>query len=404
MREGHDSMLTGRPLLDPPDMALDQDLRWILLVAFSNAPHFATLPASSRRTYEMIRQLSLVGTVASRLSQQELESVLTVEHHDRLREVTLRQLGQSLAVRRAQRMVIQAARRCRARAALLKQAALEYLIPAARERRFATDVDVLVVPSDVTHLAEALIADGCRPETSKPHVHGVQVVRTPDGIGIELHKKIVGLTLGDGLPAVGFEALDCLGRLTPGDGDLQGVWLPSLDVVAAQLVAQGWYLFHYVPNAPQHKSPLRLLCDLNLVGAAHNEELVRTVRGLLQDEGPRAELDALVELVRLLSNGDLDQITGEPKRMLDHALASLLDEQYRRSLLWGRQLYAIEQEGLWRWTQRQVARAISPRGSRIDSLVASGRAGSRLEARIVVATELIRDGLRGLESLLRRRS
>ena len=276
----------------------------------------------------------------------------------------------------------------------MKQAALEALGLVTPARRYATDVDVLVRLEDVRRLSEYLEITGCTRETTKVHSHGVTVLRTPDDIGIELHSTIIDV-VPHGMVA-DFDALGKRELLSLRDDSASRVWVPTLAVVGAHLIVQGWYLFHFVPNAPHHKSPFRVLTDISLMGIHRKPALANEMLRLIEHEVPIDEFFGLIELVGCLASGDVDSLTELGRRMLNHVLAAELDTGYRYALLLGRQRDAVRREGMVGWSVRQFNRALRPRRDVLMQLVQSGQCRTVAVARLYVPWMMSLDAVRGV--------
>jgi len=202
----------------------------------------------------------------------------------------------------------------------------------------------------------ALERRGLSIEKSKRHAHGVLVFRSASGIGVELHVRLFDFHFDSSQDTITFDSLHEQGLLAPVDAKKNHVLVPALEAVAAHLTAQGWSLFHYVPNAPGHKSPFRILADLRLLGLNGNESLSTGAFALLQHELPEDEFFGLVALAGHLARGDIENLTGLPRLLLHHAIASKLDSSYRRRLVIPRQIAAIRNEGMFAYTERQIGR------------------------------------------------
>jgi len=396
-------MIRTEAELHPPSVSLDKDISWVLLAAFADQYPQNARPATPERALDLTRTLTLVAPVSSRVPAEKLREALSPDLARQLTQQSFLELTRALAVQRARNVFCRAAMQCGVDVALLKQAALETAMNVAPGRRFATDVDVLVAPSDVPELERILLNLGCHRETKRTHSDGVVVIRTSDGVGIELHSRILGLKIGALRETADLETLRRHSQLRIVDPDQPQIHVPTAAVVAAQLVVQGWHLFHFVPNAPSHKSPMRVIADMLLLGLHKDVQLAEDVLRLIEHQVPEDEYRALGELALALSRGDFDGMPPAAKRALDHALGALTNEEYRRSLLLGRQKSTIQAEGLVSWTVRQMKRGVVPSDERLNHLVASGRVKNRLQARLLVPYELSRDVLLGLgASLLRR--
>ena len=343
------------PRLRPPPIEIDADIRWVLLAAFAKPSPDGTRPASPERAVKLVEAFSLFNPVVSRLTPAQLFRALTPETEQRLSHELRRRVLRSLVVAQTRELVCAAANEAFIGIALLKQAALETLQLASPESRYATDVDILLHPKDLFLFSAALERRGLSLEKRKRHAHGVKVLRSAAGIGVELHTRITDVHLGD-TAAVTFESLREHNLLQPRSPSEPHVTTPALEVIAAQIIVQGWYLFHYVPNAPGHKSPFRVLLDMQLLGLHENPDLAERTYRFISRNVPKNEYFGLISLVLRLSKFDPNNFGEHSRRLLSHAIASQLDHAYRRRLLFPRQLDAIRREGLLDYTRRQLTR------------------------------------------------
>ena len=348
----------------------------------------------------MIHRFNLVNQVTSRVSAEQLAQTLGPSLQSEVSESARRRIMRSLAVVEARERVCRAANDAGVEIALLKQAALEALGLATPARRYATDVDVLVRLEEVSRLSERLKSSGCTTETSKDHAHGVTVLRTQDDIGIELHSTIVDVVPGGNVADL--DALRQCELLTKRDDSENCIWVPTPVVVGAHLIVQGWYLFHFVPNAPRHKSPFRVLADISLIGIHRKPAMANEMLRLIEHEVPTDEFFGLIELVGCLAGGELDSLTDLGRRMLNHALAAELDAGYRYGLLLGRQRDALRREGMVGWSLRQFNRAFRPRRDVLTQLVQNGQCRNVAAARLYVPWVMLLAAGRGVWSGLKR--
>lgn len=211
------------------------------------------------------------------------------------------------------------------------------------------------------------------------------------------------MRLDDGNSAVDFNRLSERGLLSPCNERSLRVMIPSLAVIGAHLVAQGWYLFHFVPNAPHHKSPFRVIVDLGLLGTHTRGALAGEIHDFVKHEVPAKEFFGLVELVGHLANGNLENMSEQANIVLKHAMAALLNDDYRHSLLLNRQREAIRREGIASWGRRLLARTFAPNPEDLDRRVRSGKARSNWIARLQITWEMAATAVRGVGARLTRR-
>lgn len=390
-------MTSPPPTLHPPELALDEDVRWVLLAAFSNAGAVDRHPpASAERAARLVREFGIVGQVTSRHSRAQLLGALSSAEVDTLTRIATTWTMRGLAAARVTTEVCEVATREKIAIALLKQAALRSLGLVTPAQRHASDVDLLVRRADVAPLSEALQRHGFTLERDKEHAHGVVVLRSAEKVGVELHTSIVGLTPASG--ASGFDLDTLLDRqlATPHSPKSARVWLPRLEVVGAHLVWQGWGLFRYAPHAPEHKTPFRVLADLQHLGVHTNPTLRAAIRQYLPATVPEQDYQGLVELAASLALGDCEPSSEAAKLVLRHMLATRLDQRYRDSLYLVRQREALRAEGLTGWIRRQLRRALRPSNEELEHMVRVGSATSVAMARLQLPLQLATRSLRGV--------
>jgi hypothetical protein len=374
------------PPLRPPSVELDADIRWFLSAAFADEFQMSVQPASPARAARLVEEFSLTNRVVSRLSRAQLFEALTPKLAEVLSQNFRQRVMRSLAVAQVRQTVCFAAEGSGIEIALLKQAALEALGIVSPQQRYATDIDVLVRPDQLFLFCAALERQGLSRETRKHHAHGVPVLRSESGVGVELHTELFDLRLEQHTEPLTLASLHERNLLQPVDTKAPHVTTPTLAVIAAHIVAQGWYLFHFVPNAPRHKSPFRVIADITTLGLHTNETLSKATFSHIQHEGREDEFIGLVKLVQHLALGDFGKLTGLPRRLLDHAIASRLDENYRRRLVITHQMAMLRTEGIPAYFARQ--------GRRIWQTPAESNASAR--QRLSVFAELARKAVLGL--------
>ena len=388
--------------LQPPQIPLDADIRWVLTAAFADRYPPAARPASAQRAAQLVQQFTLVNSITSRLSQEQLVTALSPALQEQLSQIARHRVMRSLAVVQAREQVTKAAVNASVDIVLLKQAALEALGLVSQGQRYATDVDILLEPDSVPSFSETLKRLGFVPEKDKTHAHGAVVLRTADNIGIELHTLLVDLRLPNDPFSVDFNRLKERGLIGQLDKAGRHVWTPCAEVLGAQFVAQGWYLFHFVPNAPLHKSPWRIIVNMGLIGLHRDRSLADRVYEMVQHSLPIEEYSALIELVNHLARGDLENLPQGARQMANHAIAALLDETYRRSLILPRQRHAILSEGLLQWTRRNLVRALLPSRQQIEAQLRQSGVTTELGARWRISKAMALNAIRGLGASLRR--
>jgi hypothetical protein len=394
--------------LDPPPVALDSDLRWLLTAAFASRIPESEIPASPGRVVELAEHWGLIQRLTALRSNAELVSALGSELAQSLNQRASRMTMRCLGVSRACHAVCLAAARSGTELVLLKGAALELSGLSKTGERYFTDVDLLVAPEAQTKLADDLLSSGFELERGKRHAHGVMVVRDQAGVGVELHTTIRDVQV-TGAAAVGVDvlrqaALLCAPSVPVEQFGRGNIWVPAPSILVAHVMTQGWYLFHFVPHAPRHKTPLRVVADLCLLRVGEDARLESAAYEHVKTMIPESEFRGLVALSRHLSRGDLSSMPFHAQRVLDHIVASAVDESYRRSLTWQCQRHAIAMEGLFGWGTRQIRRTLDPSKRDIQSRITSGKARNALEARLQIAGKLAARAILGCIASARRSS
>lgn len=396
-------MTSPTAALHPPEIALDADVRWVLLTALSKTkPVEPAPPASAERAARLVREFGLVGQVVSRRSRPQLLEDLPPAEVETLTRIATTWTMRGLAAARVTDVVSDQATRSEIDIVLLKQAALRSLGLVTPAQRHASDVDLLLRPNDVARFSETLLRHGFTLERTKEHVHGVVVVRSAENVGVELHTSIVGVALEPGGSDIDLDALLARQLATPHRPDSAHVWRPPLAIVGAHLVRQGWGLFRYAPHGPDHKTPFRVLADLQHLGVDRDPTLSRAIRQHLPSAVPDEDYEGLVELATELTHGNCEPSSNAARLVLRHLLAIGTDPRYRDSLYLGRQHEALKAEGLAGWVRRQVRRALLPSRQELEQMVRSGAATSMAAARMRIPLQLATRSWRGLVASLGR--
>lgn len=372
-------MLSSWRELHPPKVLLDEDIRWVLRSAFADGATCEPRPASPARAVDLIHRFRLLAQVTSRLDAEQLDRALTPALRTTLSDEARWRVMRSLAVTQARECVCEAAEQSGTDIILLKQAALEALKLITPAQRFAADVDVLIDVDRIAELGASLIKQGCvvRPRRN-PGYHPV-VYRTPADISIEIHTAIPYVRRR---PAASFVELEELRRSdwnqTQRLAPFLRVRTPPLDLLSAHLVAHSLAQHRFTPH---HHAPLRAVADVCHLGLDQAEALAEAAFGWIEADVARVEYNALLELVRGLRLDRVDSLSAAALRLLDHVIASALNDRYQARLLFQREMQVIRQMGVWSWAKTRAQRVVNPTEEELSWLVRDGSAADRNAAR-----------------------
>lgn len=213
---------------------------------------------------------------------------------------------------------------------LLKGAALLHY-GLSFQSRLASDLDLFLPGEEASQFFALLQESGCRvvPEPAGHHLPPL----VWGSIRVELHTTLPGFRGEKPRRGLTFEKVRNLGLLMPAPGHADSVFLPARPLLLLQLMVHSLYQHRFTPWAYPLTRTLADLVDLDLTGndVRHLVALKRLVGARL----PEQEMRQLISVVEALRDGVLESNNSKrsiPSRILDHAIAGLLDTRYARKL------------------------------------------------------------------------
>ena len=343
--------------LHPPAVALDTDLEFVFRVTFGSDSGNIARPASGGGALRWAKQLGLVHQLARRLSDDSSQQVLGASAAKEL-ELARGQFGSDALARAEvlQRLYV-AIESSGVEVVLIRQAAIASMSNAECPTR-DTDVDILVRDSDVQRLTLALVNAGCATHlrrVSQSSVNGTRAVFLgQQGTAIVLHAQLRFLRM---VPGGVFIDLDCLkrcGQLTRDDANPKNLWLPAKAVQAADWTAQALVEQRFSPEYPAVSG----LLDARRLDLANDEDLAFDAYLLLQTDIEHAEFEAMRELLRRLTEGDLSGLSKRARTLLDHSIAAATVPSYRARLRMQRKAQTWQHEGHLERAAERVGRLV----------------------------------------------
>jgi hypothetical protein len=316
----------------PPPWRFTTEMRWVLVRAFAPAGTEAAPPDDPMRAVRDAQSLGLAERIAFRNADEGLVAELGRVAAALLAIARGRARARSAALLDAAGDVADCAATAGIPVAVLKGAALHlggYVPPGARP---AGDVDLLVLPDGARSLFDRLRARGwtIQPVDTADH----QLPPLVDGAGrvVELHVHLPGVRVPLGGPRFArFDALERAGLLESRPIGTGRLFLPCRDLLVAHVTVHAVAQHGFVPASYPLTRALADLCDLGLGGADNAAAWTLVARDL----GAR-ETAAVESLCRLLAAGSLGFLAdGESaaRALLAHAVAGVLDDAYRYSLV-----------------------------------------------------------------------
>lgn len=312
----------------PPRLELDAELEWVLQRALGPLTWKPSARVSGQRLVDVALRLDLAARIAARHPSELVEREMGAPSATRLREQYVATVAREALLEHALIQLLEHAHTANLPCVLLKYSALNRLGVLRVGSRVASDIDVLVPHAHARRFQAFLKEKGYRDCALPESSHQLPALQDPNGVLIELHIHVPVVALALGAPFVSADALLAAG-LTVRSGE---ALLPTPAILAAHAVAHGLMQHAHVPHV---YSPLKTFADL--------ADLELAIPGVLAQATPylsamAAEDQANVQvLARALSAGDLTlAMSGDPGKILRHALASQLDRSYAiRLRLWG---------------------------------------------------------------------
>jgi len=305
----------------PPQFALSDEVEWVLRRALGPLEWRPPSAISGRIVADIAVRLDLAVRIAARHPRERLDGELGRDAAEVLRKHFYDAVAQEALLKRGLEMVLREARAFGVPCILLKYAALSRFGVLRVGGRTATDLDVLVPRAHAKHFQDALKRNGYKASGLPESNHQLPALRDPNGILVEVHVHVPGVTVGAGQPFADADQLIGAGLTRQVDDAL----LPDPAFVVAHALAHS--LVQHA-RAPHMYSPLKAFADLADLQVSKCTEIEEAGRFLSAAMTPEDQAAAFA-LARALSKGDLTQATdGAPGVLLRHAIASQLDGRY----------------------------------------------------------------------------
>ncbi len=326
----------------PPRIKLTSDLDFVLRVAVGTSCGNFGHPSSSRGAWQWAERLHLEERVASVLSQAGNVDAWGPELSAGVRRVESRRQGNLRACAEV---------RERLERALAEGAWQVVSLPDSANygdsalRTDDANVEVLVDGEGYRPLIGELVRGGCVTELlpvpwSARKGRGL-VIRGRQGAGLVLHRELRFVRM---VPGGAFVDLDCLkrcGQLSRDAVAPKNIWLASIAVQAANVVAELLVEQRFAPEFPAFRG----LLAAQTLGLGHDEDIAFDAYLLLHTDVEHAEYEALRELLRALTGGTLHELSKRARTLLDHFVASASAPNYRARLQLQRKAQVWQHDG-----------------------------------------------------------
>ena len=316
--------------LEPPHIATEPALRWVLDRAFSVRDSAGGSPAGTAadRAVELAIALDLAARIGAR------HGVPDQPGYERLRDAARQAAATELKLLTAARQVATVALELGVPLAFLKFAGLRLSGATEAASRNAVDVDCLVQAEAAGNLQATLEEDGWSPSELPPGDRHLPTLSHPDWGAVEIHVHIGGVRAPNGVRSVSFGELETLGLLAPLP-DLAGSHVPRRGILVAHALVHGLASGGSRPDLYPTARVIADLLDLG-VGAA-DEPDPEGVHAWIQRDMAPGDIGAAFRLCSLLRNGRLpeerEQLDSSPEgRLLRHIVAGAVDSDYRQAL------------------------------------------------------------------------
>jgi hypothetical protein len=252
----------------------------------------------------------------------------------------------------------------------LKGAALQLWGKVAAGSRNMCDVDVLASEDGVRRLQAALLDAGCEPYETRESEHQLQLLTHRSGLGIEVHKIIPGVRLGDGPSATAGELIE-KGFVHPAPGLADGCFLPNDEVLLAHLLVHG-IAQHGL--SPEGYPMTRMLADVQDLGVDEARLAAFLDEGYswIATDVSREEVEAVAGLVQRLGAGDdpadVAAAGDEVGALLRHVVACTTDQRYAETMKFHGLTVMPGDRGRVRSVAKIVRGTLLPTNAQIDTL------------------------------------
>jgi hypothetical protein len=312
------------------------ELRWLLRRAFG--PAAESVQGSSGLAFEPLRdraqRFDLAARIGARTPQEALTAELGPEAAQWFRKQHSQAAARFLIAEAVCRELAEAGHRLKIPLIFLKGSALQLSGMAAVGSRNMGDIDVLVPGDGTGRLQAALVESGCTVLEAPESEHQLQHLSHRLGLGIEVHKIVLGVRLTGGSSAMADDLIDADHvQSAPGLGN--GCFLPCDEVMLAHVLVHGIAQHGLSPEA----YPMaRMLADAQDLGVDGGRLAAFLDGGFawIADDVSREEVEATTRLALRLGAGEdpADVAAAEDAvgRVLRHLVAGAIDEGYVHSL------------------------------------------------------------------------
>jgi hypothetical protein len=354
----------------PPEVELDEELRWLLEAAFGTGKTAGTSAGlAPERAVELATRLDVAARIASRTPRSELAEMIGEWAAGELDRSQRMAAGTVLQCEAASAAVAEVAAQLGQELVVLKGLALHLAGRVVLGSRFIGDVDVL--SPDPEELQTALRERGLTESRLGSAEHQLPVLTDSSGTVIEVHRMVRGLRLESAARSAGCRDLLGAGLCEPAPSLPTGCFIPVEDVLLAHVLVHGVGQHGLEPRS---YPPLRMLADLHDLGFGRQRsgDLLAGRFRWIADDVSREEAAALAALVDRLGTGDDPQdviSAGDgPAIMLRHLLAGVLDEDYRGSLKLARMTDLLPGDGRFRTAARTWWRTLWLSDAQVEAL------------------------------------
>jgi len=317
----------------PPAVKLDADLEFVLRITFGTSLDGISPPPSIAAARGWARRLRIDDRFSQKLATVHSKEPLDATANSEF-DATLQALKEASSARlEVLAHLATAVLDAGIEVILIRQAAL--YAGDSEGWGSQTDINVLVQELDIKALTLALIRAGCSTELRLHHARQFSaagarnaVFAGHQGAAVVLHSQLRFLRTATAGDFIDLATLKRCGQLTREASTPTNVWLPSKVVRAADLVGQSLIEQRFAPEF----NAFGALLEAQHLGLDTDEGLASDVRLMLQSDVAPAEFEAMRELVRVLSQGDVRLLSKPARTLLNHAIAAVAAPSYRTRL------------------------------------------------------------------------
>ena len=345
----------------PPSVKVDADFEFVFRVTFGTGNDGFGSPQSVSRAWRWARQLSLGSRMAQRLTAVQAQQVFGQAIAHEIEIARQQSALDDLARDEVRQRLVGAVEASGVEVVLLRCAALCDM-GLSNLQGSPTGVDVLVHASDLGKLTIALISAGCSTQLRGKGVpqpasaKGRTAVFLGDrGAAIALHRELRFLRMVPGGVFIDLACLKRCGLLLRDDVTKnKNFWIPSRAVQAADWVANALVESRFAPEY----SAVSALLDAQSLGLGHDKDIAFDAYLMLQTDVEHAEFEAMRELLRKLTEGELGGLSKRAQTLLNHAIAAATVPSYRAKLKLQRRAQIWQHDGHLERTAEKVGQVL----------------------------------------------